>query len=202
MSENTVEEYGWHDDGGPGSCGHIAPKVMELIKKHNLRRVLDLGAGNGSLCGMIANLGCEVVGVEYDKKGCEVARGSYPRIPFYNFGVQDDPSDLMSAEEPFEAVISTEVIEHLFSPHLLPLYAARTLKEHGLLIISTPYHGYLKNLALSIADKWDIHHSPLWHGGHIKFWSQKSLTQLLAQNGFSVLEFHGVGRLPYLWMSM
>jgi len=70
------------------------------------------------------------------------------------------------------------------------------------LVISTPYHGYIKNLALSVFDKWDSHHTPLWHGGHIKFWSRKTLTQLLEDNGFKVIGFSGVGRIPYLWKSM
>jgi 2-polyprenyl-6-hydroxyphenyl methylase/3-demethylubiquinone-9 3-methyltransferase len=60
----------------------------------------------------------------------------------------------------------------------------------------------LKNLALSIANKWDFHHTPLWHGGHIKFWSRKTLSQLLTEGGFEVVGFHGVGRLPLLWKSM
>lgn len=105
-------------------------------------------------------------------------------------------------EEPFDAVVSTEVIEHLFAPHLLPMYARDCLREGGYLILSTPYHGYLKDLALSISDNWDSHHTPLWHGGHIKFWSRATLTQLLSEHGFRVLGFSGVGRLPYLWKSM
>ncbi|MGI8567926.1 MAG: class I SAM-dependent methyltransferase [Methylocella sp.] len=114
-----------------------------------------------------------------------------------NYGVQDDPRLLLSQEKPFDAVVSTEVIEHLFSPHLLPQYAAAVLKEGGYLLITTPYHGYLKNLALSIFDKWDFHHPVLRNGGHIKFWSQATLTELLSQNGFRVIAFGGVGRFPY-----
>lgn len=76
------------------------------------------------------------------------------------------------------------------------------MTDSGYLVISTPYHGYLKNLALSIFNKWDDHHTPLWHGGHIKFWSRIMLTQLLEENGFQVIAFHGVGRLPWLWKSM
>jgi hypothetical protein len=49
---------------------------------------------------------------------------------------------------------------------------------------------------------WDHHHSPLWRGGHIKFWSEKTLTQLLSRNGFKVIGFYGVGRVPYLLKSM
>ena len=79
---------------------------------------------------------------------------------------------------------------------------AWVLKPGGYLLVTTPYHGYLKNLALSVFGKWDKHHTALWHGGHIKFWSQATLTQLLSENGFRVDNFFGVGRLPYLWKSM
>jgi 2-polyprenyl-3-methyl-5-hydroxy-6-metoxy-1,4-benzoquinol methylase len=131
-----------------------------------------------------------------------LVRKSHPEIPFYNFVVQDDPAVLLAYEPVFDVVVSTEVIEHLFSPHLLPIYARGALKQGGYLIITTPYHGYLKNLALAILNKWDHHHTALWHGGHIKFWSRATLTQLLTENGFQVVDFSGVGRLPYLWKSM
>ena len=121
---------------------------------------------------------------------------------FYNLGVQDDPDVVVAAEGLFDAVVSTEVIEHLFSPHLLPQFARALLRENGKLIVTTPYHGYLKNLALSVAGKWDHHHTALWHGGHIKFFSRTTLTKLLEENGFRVVAFHGVGRAPYLWKSM
>jgi 2-polyprenyl-6-hydroxyphenyl methylase/3-demethylubiquinone-9 3-methyltransferase len=99
-------------------------------------------------------------------------------------------------------VVSTEVIEHLFSPHHLPIFAFKVLANGGWLVVSTPYHGYWKNLALCVMNKWDFHHDPLWHGGHIKFWSRNTLSKLMMNNGFEVVEFHGVGRIAYLWKSM
>jgi 2-polyprenyl-3-methyl-5-hydroxy-6-metoxy-1,4-benzoquinol methylase len=202
MTENVVDNYGWSSEQGPQSCGYIAPRILELLNELGIKRVLDLGAGNGALCGLIKFHGYEAVGVEYDKAGVELARSSHPEITFYNYGVQDNPKDLLELEKPFDAVVSTEVIEHLFSPHLLPKYANSILKDKGYLIITTPYHGYLKNLALAVFGKWDFHHTALWHGGHIKFWSRDTLTQLLKENGFEVIGFSGVGRIPYLWKSM
>lgn len=202
MAENIVEGYGWSTAQGPHSCCYITPRVLNILRQLQVKRVLDLGAGNGALCSQLALSGYETVGVECDEGGVEIARRSYPNIRFYRFGVQDDPAELMKDEKPFDAVVSTEVIEHLFSPHLLPKYASGTLKEGGYLVISTPYHGYWKNLALSIANAWDKHHAPLWHGGHIKFWSRHTLTQLLVENGFGYVSFSGVGRFPYLWRSM
>ncbi len=202
MDQNTVADYGWSSAETPPSCDYIAPRILEILGTLGVSRVLDLGSGNGKFCSQLKSLGYEVAGVEYDRQGVDIARASYPQVSFYNFGVQDDPSKLLSNETAFDAVVSTEVIEHLFSPHLLPLYAKAVLKPNGYLILSTPYHGYLKNLILSLFNKWDGHHHALWHGGHIKFWSRATLGRLLVQSGFTVVGFSGVGRVPHLWKSM
>jgi 2-polyprenyl-3-methyl-5-hydroxy-6-metoxy-1,4-benzoquinol methylase len=201
MTANAVEDYGWSPHE-PESCGYIAPRVLSLLSATQGQRVLDIGSGNGSLCAQLAAAGYQVVGVEYDKSGVAIAKSAYPNIPFYHFGVQDSPADLLQHEQEFDAVISTEVVEHLFAPHMLPMYARAVLKPRGKLIVTTPYHGYIKNVAISLLGKWDHHHTSLWHGGHIKFWSRATLSALLEANGFRVVSFSGVGRLPYLWKSM
>jgi len=144
-----------------------------------------------------------VAGVEYDRQGYELAKQGVPEARFFNLGVQDSAAEIVEAfPDRFEAVVSTEVIEHLYLPAQLPRFAKAVLGSGGYLIITTPYHGYLKNLALALTDKWDHHHTPLWEGGHIKFWSRKTLTELLGREGFEVVGFGGVGRLPFLWKSM
>jgi 2-polyprenyl-3-methyl-5-hydroxy-6-metoxy-1,4-benzoquinol methylase len=202
MTDDHPGEYGWTSSEGPDSCNYVTPRVLHVLEYLNVHRVLDLGSGNGALCARLSSAGYEAVGVEYDQHGVRIASAAYPHIRFFNFGVQDDPAELLLSEKPFDAVVSTEVIEHLYAPHRLPIYAKSCLRDGGYLILSTPYHGYLKNLALSVLNKWDSHHTPLWHGGHIKFWSRSTLTQLLAANGFRVIGFSGVGRVPYLWKSM
>jgi 2-polyprenyl-3-methyl-5-hydroxy-6-metoxy-1,4-benzoquinol methylase len=205
MSGNVVDNYGWDTANKPESCGYIAPAIVARLNALGARRVVDVGAGNGALCALMKAMlpGCHVAGIEYDAAGVAIARHNHPSIHFHNQGVQDDPASVVLAEGgPFDVVVSTEVVEHLFSPHLLPQYAAKLLVDGGLLIVTTPYHGFLKNLALSMVDGWDKHHTALWHGGHIKFWSRRTLTKLLQDNGFEVIEFFGVGRLPYLWKSM
>jgi len=202
MTDNVVNDYGWSSAEAKESSGYITPRVLAILKDLRVSRVVDIGAGNGSLCADMAQQGLQVAGVEYDAQGVEIARRSHPDIPFYQLGVQDSPAAMLAEHPPFDAVVSTEVVEHLFSPHLLPQFAASVLKERGYFILTTPYHGYLKNLALSLANKWDDHHTALWCGGHIKFWSRATLTQLLRENGFEVVGFSGVGRLPWLWKSM
>ena len=55
---------------------------------------------------------------------------------------------------------------------------------------------------MALTGKMDTHFTVLWDGGHIKFWSVKTLTKLLEEFGFEMVVFKGSGRLPYLWKSM
>lgn len=194
--------YGWAGRGAPHSCGYLVPKVVEILQGLRVKRVLDIGAGNGTLCAELVRAGHEVVGLEPDADGVALARTLAPGAHFEHLGVEADATLLRQSHGLFDAAVSTEVIEHLHAPHRLPALAAGLLPAGAWLIVTTPYHGYLKNLALSLAGKWDHHHTALWYGGHIKFWSRRTLTALLDDNGFDVVAFHGVGRLPYLWKSM
>jgi 2-polyprenyl-3-methyl-5-hydroxy-6-metoxy-1,4-benzoquinol methylase len=194
--------YGWQGGSLPQSCDYIAPAIISLLAAMRPRKILDLGCGNGALCRELDRRGFCIVGAEPSLDGLEAAMELCPSLRFFNVGVDDDPFDIVSAEGLFDVVISTEVVEHLYAPHLLPAFAGRCLEPGGVLILTTPFHGYLKNLALALLGKWDHHHTPLWSGGHIKFWSRKTLTRLLEENGFRVESFYGVGRLPWLWKSM
>ncbi len=70
------------------------------------------------------------------------------------------------------------------------------------MVLSTPYHGYLKNLAISLIGGWDRHFTVHWEGGHIKFFSKRTLVRMAAAVGFRNIEFYGAGRLSGLWKSV
>lgn len=203
-SRITRDAYSWATACPPGSYPYITPCVLRILKRFQIRRVCDVGSGNGALAATLDEAGYHVVGVDPDEDGVALSTRQYPNISFYALAVEDDPSPMVQNEGSlFDAVVSTEVVEHLYSPHLLPIFARKLVPPGGLFIISTPYQGYLKNLLRSAANRWDAHLNPLWHHGHIKFWSRKTLTILLESNGFEVVEFHGAGNRPkWLWRWM
>ena len=116
--------------------------------------------------------------------------------------VEEDLSPDPFQAESFDVVVSTEVVEHLYRPRQLVQNAFRLLKPSGHFIVSTPYHGWLKNVVLALSGKMDNHFTALWDGGHIKFWSRETLSALLTEKGFTDLRFVGAGRVPYIWKSM
>jgi 2-polyprenyl-6-hydroxyphenyl methylase/3-demethylubiquinone-9 3-methyltransferase len=195
-------DYGFDSDVASHMHRYFLPPILALSGSlASGARVLDVGCGNGSTAGCFLAKGCEVVGIDLSETGIAVARQAYPTGRF-----EVAPADEFILQnlrcEPFDLVISTEVVEHLYAPRSYASGCFQALRPGGRFICSTPYHGYFKNLALAVLNKWDAHANPLWDGGHIKLWSPKTLSALLTEAGFVNLQFRGVGRVPGLWMTM
>jgi 2-polyprenyl-3-methyl-5-hydroxy-6-metoxy-1,4-benzoquinol methylase len=141
------------------------------------------------------------VGIDLSETGISIARETYPAG---RFEISEAGGDLLErlGESPFDITVSTEVIEHLYSPRDYAKGCLESLRPGGRFICTTPYHGYLKNLVLALLNRWDKHANPLWDGGHIKLWSRNSLETLMRETGFRNIQFRGIGRAPFLWMTM
>jgi 2-polyprenyl-3-methyl-5-hydroxy-6-metoxy-1,4-benzoquinol methylase len=182
--------------------GGLVPHLLQMAGQPGPGvRVLDVGCGNGYVAGKFLERGCTVTGVDLSRSGIELARKTCPQGRFEILAADNNLLRNLN-EKPFDVIISTEVVEHLYSPRDYARGCFEALKPGGRFLCSTPYHGYWKNLTLSLLNKWDRHANPLWDGGHIKLWSRKTLTLLLKEAGFSDFRFQGVGRAPWLWMTM
>ena len=190
------EGLAWYHD-------YIFPGLIRLsaVSFGPATRVLDIGCGNGSVAREFANRGCKVVGIDMDEDGVRAARNACPAARFEVLPADVNVLENLG-EQPFDLVYSLEVIEHLYDPRSFLAGCFAATRSGSRFVCSTPYHGYLKNLAITALDGWDKHHSPQWDGGHIKFFSRKTLSALIEECGFRALEFLGVGRAPYLWKSM
>jgi 2-polyprenyl-3-methyl-5-hydroxy-6-metoxy-1,4-benzoquinol methylase len=143
--------------------------------------------------------GFDVQGIDYSESGIQVAREHYP---YLKLDVGSAYDDLAGKYGKFQLLLSLEVVEHLFFPRKFAKTAFDLLEDGGTAVISTPYHGYWKNLALALSGKMDAHFTALWDGGHIKFWSVETMTTLLTEAGFRDIQFYKVGRIPALAKSM
>lgn len=163
--------------------------------------ILDVGCGNGAIARALLEDGYDVYGIDASESGIEIANERVSgRFFLHDITAGRLPEAL--ADKRFKTVISTEVITHLYAPRGLIDFARRNLVDDGELILSAPYHGYFKNLVLAVSGKLDAHFTVLWDGGFIKFFSRKTLEQMLREQGFAVTDFAGAGRLPFLWKSM
>lgn len=201
MSE--YKDYGFTNDAYCHVHAYLLKPLINILNKSKNTTILDIGCGNGWLTNILIDNGFDAYGTDASETGIKVAKQKHPD----RFFVQDLTKDSLPIELQnikFDTIISTEVIEHLYSPREYLKFCKRILQKTGggELILSTPYHGYLKNVALSVSGKMDAHFTVLIDGMHIKFWSKKTLSTILEEQGFKVTGFKGCGRIPLLWKSM
>ncbi|WP_027553026.1 bifunctional 2-polyprenyl-6-hydroxyphenol methylase/3-demethylubiquinol 3-O-methyltransferase UbiG [Bradyrhizobium sp. Cp5.3] len=198
----SISGYTFDDAELNGSHDILLPCLLAVLEERGSgkgTRVMDLGCGNGAVTELLHRRGHSVVGVDPSESGIRYAREKYPHLQI----------DRGSAYEPisgkygqFDFVVSLEVVEHLYNPRKYAATVHSLLKPGGTAIISTPYHGYWKNLTMAVTGRLDHHFTALWDHGHIKFWSYKTLRLLLEEAGLRDIQFHRVGRIPPLAKSM
>jgi len=188
----SAAEAAWDDE-------YIWRGVKRRVESLPRLKAFDLGCGNGVAAKRMAKLGFQVTAVDPSHSGIAIATGACSSV---RFAVGSAYDDLASAYGTFPLVYSIEVIEHVNDPRLYAKRFFDLLAPGGVGIITTPYHGWLKNVVISVAGKWDSHHGTLWEGGHIKFFSPETLAKLLMETGFKNIDIERVGRVPPLAKSM
>jgi 2-polyprenyl-3-methyl-5-hydroxy-6-metoxy-1,4-benzoquinol methylase len=183
MSE--YKDYNYQNDEITHNFKYMLQPLLKMLDKNKNQCILDLDCGNGYLVNHLISLGYNAYGTNASEKGIAIASEINPG----RFFVQDLSTDQLPAEIQglyFDTVIPTKVIEHLYGPESFIGFCKQALAAGGEIIISTPYHGYLKNILISLSNKWDQHLNPVWLGGHIKMWSAKTLGSLLTGKDFTV----------------
>lgn len=195
------KDYGYTHSKPRHTFKYLMEPLLSLLDKEKNHGILDLGCGNGYLVNYLLKDGYNAYGTDASEEGIAIAKQEQPdRFFVQDLSTGKLPEELQKIS--FDTILSTEVIEHLYDPDGFIDFCKASLPKGGELIISTPFHGYLKNIGLSIFNKWDTHMDPNWHGGHIKMWSKATLSKLLIKKGFTIVEFKGCGRVPYFWKSM
>ena len=140
--------------------------------------VLEVGCGDGSFTRSLAELSSRVTAVDIAASQIERNARAHPEIRFVE---HDIAQPFPFANEAFEAIWCSEVLEHLFDPGFALREMQRVLAPGGRLLVTVPYHGVFKDVLIALF-RWDEHFSP--DNPHIRFFTRKTLLQLSASAGF------------------
>jgi len=191
--------YAYENADFTDAHSYLLPALARILDAANPRRVFEVGCGNGAVANWLQVRGIEVTGIDFSESGTIQAHRAYPGL---RIAIGSAYDDLAASYGQFPMVISLEVVEHLYFPRKFARTVFDLLEPGGVAIVSTPYHGYLKNLVLALSGRLDAHFTALWDNGHIKFWSERTMRALLEEVGFEKIAFRGVGRIPLLAKSM
>jgi 2-polyprenyl-3-methyl-5-hydroxy-6-metoxy-1,4-benzoquinol methylase len=205
MIETAIDISGYAYEDGDLNPSHdyLVPSVLKILGSLHLpqdrNRIFELGCGNGAVAEVLTRHGYQLTGVDVSVQGVEQGQRRHPHLSLQLGSAYDC---LANTYGRFPVVISLEVVEHLYDPRAFARNLFNLVESSGAAIVSTPYHGYWKNLAMALTGRMDQHFTALWDHGHIKFWSMATLRQLLQEAGFRSITFRRVGRVPALAKSM
>lgn len=160
-------------------------KIIDLCDKYNIPTdsIMDVGAGFGTFCEQMQRTGKfkEVIAVEPE---ANVARICVEK----GLHVVEDFIENMHSKK-VNVITSIESIEHIFEPREYINGIYEKLATGGLLFITTPN---IKGFDIVILqDKSRNIQAP----SHLNYFNPKSISVLLEDNGFEILEIKTPGKL-------
>jgi len=146
-------------------------------------KILDVGTASGYLGKNWRRSGHYVAGIEYDQATAEKAREYYDV-----FQVADVESFAFPYRREFDYIVFADVLEHLRDPAAVLRRCIPALKETGKIIISVPnIANWVIRLGL-LFGKFDYMDRGILDRTHLRFFTMRSLNQLMSEVSCEVLD--------------
>lgn len=176
----------------------LDPPDFELRRRFLLERVragervLDVGCGEGAFAAALAQAGAQVVAIDVANEPLRRTSAREDRLELH---LVDADAPWPLPDESFDAVWAGETIEHVADTGGWLSEAHRVLRPQGRLLLSTPDHGRLRLLFLALSQRaFAEHFHPL--ADHLRFYTRRSLKELLQASGFQLVTVTRAGGLP------
>jgi len=166
---------GWIAYNHPVWRGGVDASVFYLHAKPG-GRLLEIGCGGGATLQSMQQKGWHVTGLDFDENAVNNARSKGLDVRQGQLSAQG------FAEESFDAVAMSHVIEHVPSPVELLAECRRILKKGGVLVALTP----------NARSSMHIHYEHNWRGleapRHLQLFTLNSLSNIAGRVGYAHVE--------------
>lgn len=184
--------FGLHTLYDPVRIPYFRAALAGLKDRNKHPRLLDVGSGAGfAAAGLSDTAETMVLDRSFDPVSQAGPSGA-------RFAVVADAEHLPVIDGHFDAVVASEMLEHVDHPARVVEEAARVTKLGGLLLFSTPTRTLWSRLFLiSAAQRWSLTRT-LPHDLHNwdSFLTAAEMTGLLDRYGFQLLHISGIGMSP------
>jgi SAM-dependent methyltransferase len=146
--------------------------------------ILDVGCGGGAISVLIGRGRTgTMLGVEPDAIRAETARARGLDVVT---GVLD--GRLLAERGPFDAILFTDVLEHLVAPGEILALAATGLRPGGCIIASVPNVAHWTVRFRLLLGRFDYRESGIMDATHLRWFTRKSFVSLFERHGFKIVK--------------
>jgi O-antigen biosynthesis protein len=187
MEQNSGLKYNFElDMVGDNSNSLILREVMPNSE------VLEFGCAYGRMTKYLKEqLNCNVFIVEYNSEAGKVA-AAYSSQAMIGSAAGDIEDYFWLSElkdKKFDYIIFADVLEHLYDPWQVLSSTKDLLKDNGRVLISIPNLGHNSIILDLLNDKFNYRDIGLLDNTHIRFFTEKSLLEMVQKSGYKVDKF-------------
>ncbi|KAK7074856.1 Hexaprenyldihydroxybenzoate methyltransferase, mitochondrial [Halocaridina rubra] len=180
--------------------GFVSPEELDGPMPLTGLKILDVGCGGGILCEPLARLGASVVGLDAAEENVAVARLHADRDPRVRNNVEYICSTVEEHAESltnhYDAVVASEVLEHIEATDLFIKTCSDALKPGGSFFITTINKTAASWLGAIIIAEYALRLLPVGTHDWNKFVPRQELLFMLEKNGFVTRLVHGMAYNP------
>ena len=180
--------------------------ILRKINQLGGKSILDLGCGTGLLAVALTQPDREIFGIELDEADSREAKARGIDVITGNV---EEAVQLTSGRK-FDVLIAGDILEHLANPsNLIEDFRILLTGADGYAIISIPNIANITIRLQLLFGSFNYTERGILDSTHLRFFTKKSLTQLLLDSGFEIVDYQFSsmpieliieGRLPS-WLS-
>ncbi|MCS7482118.1 methyltransferase domain-containing protein [Umezawaea endophytica] len=152
------------------------------------RVVLDVGCGAGAVAGPLGALGATYVGLDLDEESVAALteRGVEAHVLDLTRPDLREALDKVVNGRRVAAVLCLDVLEHVPDPKsVLEVLASLAAEQSDVeLVVSVPNVGHVDLARQLLAGRWDMTESGLLDRTHVRFFTERTLTELMVSTGW------------------
>ncbi len=170
---------------------HERNEMLRYIPK-SVKSVLDVGCSSGTFGSAIkANMGCQVWGIEPDKRAADNAKLVLDRV--FNT-VFDENVDFHGQK--FDCIFFNDVLEHLVNPFEALELCKELLAPEGVIISSIPNIRFFDAVYHIIIKKdFKYEGAGIFDKTHLRFFTKKSIERMFLQAGYKFTTIEGINSI-------
>ncbi len=175
---------GAYDEKNAAYFGGVRRDFLELLPQGGVDNVLEIGCGAGETgaAALAAGLARAYVGVEIAPQAAALAR---TRLTELHEG-DVERMELTWPDRHFDAVLMSEVLEHLVDPWSVVKRVASKLRPGALVLASSPNVAQFAILRGLLANRWDLTEVGVMDRTHLRWFTESTYRQMFEDAGIRV----------------